>query len=221
MRVGIFGGTFNPIHMAHLYIAEISREAMGLDEVVFVPAAVPPHKEVEYGVSAQHRMRMAELAVATNPAFKVSDLEIKMAPTPSYSVNTIDAFRKIYGEKAEIYFILGMDSFLDIGTWHAADKLAARCDFVCTFRPGSNHADLGKHKFVHEIDMVMLDMLDAGERELGKVELVTGRYLWLVSGFSVDVSSTDIRKRLKARKTVKYILPEAVLSYIIDYKLYR
>lgn len=221
MKIGIFGGTFNPVHIAHLYVAELAREAVGLDEVIFVPAAVPPHKEVEYGVSAEHRMKMAGLAVSDNPAFKVSDREIRMSPAPSYSVKTVEAFREEYGPKTEMFFIMGMDSFLDIGSWHAVDRLVASCDFITTFRPGSPHVDLGKHKFIREIDMVTLGMLDARQKELGKVELVSGRSLWLVSGFGLDVSSTVIRKRLRDRKSVKYILPEAVLSYIIENKLYR
>ncbi len=221
MKVGIFGGTFNPVHVAHLYVAEIAREAVGLDEVIFVPAAVPPHKEVEYRVSAEHRMRMVELAVSDNPAFRVSDREIRMSPAPSYSVKTVEAFRKEYGSKAEIFFIMGMDSFLDIGSWHAVDKLLAACDFITTFRPGSPHIDLGKHKYVREIDMVTLGMLDAREKDIGRIELVSGRSLWLVSGFGMDVSSTAIRKRIREKKSVKYILPEAVLSYIIENRLYR
>src|SRR5512135_924626 len=99
MNVGIFGGTFNPIHMAHLYVAEELRESMGLHEVVFVPAAVPPHKEVEYKVSAEHRLKMVELAISGNPAFRLSDVELKL-PTPSYSVKTIQTFQGEYGEGA-------------------------------------------------------------------------------------------------------------------------
>jgi len=221
MKVGIFGGTFNPIHVAHLYTAEIAREAVGLDEVVFVPAAVPPHKEVEYKVSAEHRMRMVELAIADNPAFRVSDREIRMAPVPSYSIRTVEAFKEEYGGRAEILFVMGMDSFLDIGSWHEVDRLVASCDFVTTFRPGAPHVDLGKHRFVREIDMAMLGLLDAREKHIGKVELVSGRNLWLVSGFGMDVSSTEIRRRIKGRRTVKYILPEPVQSYIIKNELYR
>jgi len=220
MRIGIFGGTFNPIHNAHLYIAEETREAMGLDEVVFVPAAVPPHKEVEYGVSAEHRLKMVELAVAGNPAFKVSDIELTL-PRPSYSVRTVEILQEKYGKDAKLFFLTGMDSFLEIGTWHAVDRLLTMCDFVTTFRPGAKHVDLGSHKYIREIDMVMLDMLDQKEKYLGHVEMTTGRDLWLVASIGMDISSTDIRRRVKARKSVKYLLPEAVESYIIQNKLYR
>ncbi len=220
MRIGIFGGTFNPIHVAHLYIAEEVRESMGLDLVVFVPSAVPPHKEVEYGVPAERRLEMVRLAIAGNPAFEVSDLELTL-PRPSYSVKTVEIFQEKYGKDAKLFFITGMDSFLEIGTWHAVDRLLAMCDFVTTFRPGAKHLDLAKHRYIREMDMVMLDMLDIRERSLGKVELTTGRDLWLVSSLGMDISSTEIRRRAKARKSVKYLLPEAVESYIIENKLYR
>jgi len=220
MRIGLFGGTFNPIHIAHLYIAEACRDAMELDEVVFVPAAVPPHKEVEYGVSAEHRLKMVGLAVASNASFSVSDLELTL-PRPSYSIKTVELMQEKYGENAKLFFMMGMDSFLDIRSWHAAERLITLCDFVTTFRPGYPHVDLGKHHFVRDIDLFMLDMLDAKERQLGKVELVSGRDLWLVSSLGMDISSTEIRHRLKHRKSVKYLLPEAVESYIIQNRLYR
>jgi len=220
MRIGIFGGTFNPIHIAHLCVAETVREELGLSRVIFVPAAVPPHKEVEYGVAAEHRLKMVELAVASNPQFTVSDLELKL-PRPSYSVRTVETLQQEYGKDAVLFFITGMDSFLEVGTWHAAERLLSMCDFVTTFRPGWPHQDLASHKYVHEIDMVTLGMLDNREKSLGKVEMTTGRDLWLVGSAGMDVSSTDIRKRVKARKSVKYLLPEPVESYIIENGLYR
>ncbi len=220
MRIGIFGGTFNPIHIAHLYIAEQVRDTMGLNEVVFVPSAVPPHKEVEYKVSAEHRLKMVELAIAGSPAFKLSDVELKL-PIPSYSIKTVQTFQEQYGEKAQLFFITGMDSFLEIGTWHSVDRLIGLCDFVTVFRPRSDHIGLAKHKYVREIDMVMLDELDQRVKDLGKVEMVSGRDLWLVASLGLEVSSTEIRRRIKARKTVKYLLPEQVESYIIENKLYR
>ena len=220
MRIVIFGGTFNPIHIAHLYIAEESREAMGLDEVVFVPAAVPPHKEVEFNTSAEHRLKMVKLATASNPAFKVSDVELTL-PMPSYSIRTVELMQEKYGSHAKLFFITGMDCFLDVNNWHSADKLIKLCDFITTFRPGTDHEDLAKNKFVHELDMTMLDQLDSKKRHTGSVELISGRELWLVSSYGMDVSSTEIRKRIKARKSVKYLLPEQVESYIMEKKLYR
>jgi len=220
MRIGIFGGTFNPIHIAHLYVAENAREAMGLDEVVFVPAAVPPHKEVEYGVSWEHRLEMVRLATATNPAFKVSDIELTL-PKPSYSIKTVELMQEQYGSHARLFFITGMDCFLDVKNWHAAERFITLCDFVTTFRPGTDHEGLAKNHFVREIDLTMIDQLDQRERHTGSVELISGRELWLVSGFGLDVSSTELRRRIKSRKSVKYILPEVVESYIIEHRLYR
>lgn len=219
-RIGILGGTFNPIHIAHLFIAEETREAMGLDKVVFIPAAVPPHKEVEYGVPAEHRLRMVEMAVASNPAFAVSDIELNL-PMPSYSVKTVEALQEMYGKGVKLFFITGMDSFLEIRSWHAVDRLITMCDFVTTFRPGTDYGELAKHKLVREVDVVTLDMLKQNQKAVGRLEMVSGRMLWLVSTVGMDISSTEIRRRLKARRTVKYLLPEPVESYIIANKLYR
>ena len=220
MRIGIMGGTFNPIHNAHLYIAEESREAMGLDEVVFVPAAVPPHKEVEFHVTEEHRVKMVELAVSSNPYFKVSDVELTL-PRPSYSVKTVEVFQEKYGKKAELFFLTGMDSFLEINTWHSVDRLIGMCDFVTTFRPGTDYEVLSRHKFIHEVDVVMLEMLQQKAKAVGRMEMVSGRYLWLVSSLGMDISSTEIRRRVKARRSVKYLLPEQVESYIIQNGLYK
>ena len=219
MRIGIFGGTFNPIHTAHLYVAEACREAMDLDRVVFVPAAVPPHKEVEYGVSPEHRLRMVESAIKGNQYFSVSDIELRREG-PSYSVNTVNILQEEYGDSGRLFFLMGMDSFLDITSWHDSERLITLCDFATTFRPGYPHNDLAQHRYVREIDLFMLDMLDARERLLGKVELISGRRLWLVSSLGMDISSTEIRHRLKRRKSVKYLLPEPALSYIIENRLY-
>ena len=219
MNIGIFGGTFNPIHIAHLYIAEEVRESMGLDEVVFIPSGMPPHKEVEYRVSAEHRLKMVEIAIASNPRFKVSDIELTL-PRPSYSIKTVEHFQEKYGKDAKLFFITGMDSFLDVVNWHASDRLITLCDFVTTFRPGVRHEDLTKHRYVREIDVVMLGELDLRVRCVGRVEMTSGRYLWLVASMGMDVSSTDIRKRIKARRSAKYLLPEAVESYIIQNRLY-
>lgn len=220
MNIGIFGGTFNPVHVAHLYIAEEIRESMGLDEVVFVPAAVPPHKEVEYGVSTEHRLKMVELAIASNPKFSVSDIELTL-PRPSYSIKTVEHFQEKYGEKTKLFFMTGMDSFLDVVNWHYADRLITLCDFVTTFRPGAKYENLTKNKFVHEIDVVLLEELDQRVRCVGRVEMTSGRYLWLVASLGMEISSTEIRKRIKARRSVKYLLPEQVESYIIQNGLYK
>ena len=209
MNIGIFGGTFNPIHVAHLYIAEELRESMGLDLVVFVPAAVPPHKEVEYKVSAEHRLKMVELAIADNPAFKVSDVELKL-PIPSYSYKTIQRFQEEYGDKARLYFLMGMDSFLDIGTWHSVDRLLEMCDFVTVFRPGTDQKGLTSHKYVREIDVVMLDELNQRVRCVGKVELASGRYLWLVASLGMEVSSTETTVASHLRETGSSMMSTAI-----------
>lgn len=219
MRIGIFGGTFNPIHIAHLDVAEQCREAMGLDFVVFVPSAMPPHKEVEQGITPEHRLNMVRIACEGNPYFKVSDVELTL-PRPSYSVRTIEMMQEHYGDSAKLFFIAGMDSFLEIGSWHAVDRLIRLCDFVVSFRPGADYKKLAKFRFVREVDVATLDALDQKVRTMGKMEMVSGRDLWLVSTVRMDVSSTDIRKKLHMKRSVKYLLPDKVESYIIQNRLY-
>ncbi len=219
MRIGIFGGTFNPIHIAHLDVAEQCREEMGLKEVVFVPSAMPPHKEVEQGITPECRLNMVRMACEDNPYFKVSDVELTL-PRPSYSVRTIEMMQENYGNDAKLFFIAGMDSFLEIGSWHAVDRLIKLCDFVVSFRPGADYKKLAKFRYVREVDVATLDALDQKVRTMGKMEMVSGRDLWLVSTVRMDVSSTDIRKRLHMKRSVKYLLPERVESYIIQNRLY-
>jgi len=221
MKLGIFGGTFNPIHNAHLFVAQCALEAMELDEVVFVPSAMPPHKEVEYNVSPEQRLEMVEMATRDNPKFSVSDIELRL-PRPSYSIKTIEHISETRADKnLKMFFIMGMDSFMELDTWHASDRLITFCDIITAFRPGAPCGSLTKHKYVREVNVVTLDRLVSGELKIGSIELVSGRKLWLVSTPPMDVSSTDIRARVKARKSVKYLLPEQVESYIMKHRLYH
>ena len=135
MRIGIFGGTFNPIHVGHLRVAEEIRERFDLKRVIFIAAAVPPHKEVEGGIPGEHRMEMVRLAISGNPHFSLSDIELKR-PGKSYSIATIQFFRQKYGSDSEMFFVLGMDAFLEIGTWKSFQKLFSLCHFIVMTRPG-------------------------------------------------------------------------------------
>jgi len=221
MKLGIMGGTFNPIHNAHLFVAQCALEAMELDEVVFVPAAMPPHKEVEYSISPEQRLEMVRIATEGNTRFTVSDIEMKL-PRPSYSIKTIEHIIETRADRnLKLYFVMGMDSFMDLDTWHASERIIKLCDIITAFRPGAPCGLLTKHRYVREVNVVTLDRLVSGELKIGSIELVSGRRLWLISTPSMDISSTDIRERVKARKSVKYLLPERVESYIMEHRLYH
>jgi nicotinate-nucleotide adenylyltransferase len=196
MRLGLMGGTFDPVHYGHLVIAEETRLEFGLDRVDFVTSADPPHKKGYPITSAEHRYAMTLLATAANPFFRVSRREIERAG-PSYSIDTILEYQREY-PGSEIFFITGADAILEILTWHRADEAIRLCTFVAATRPGYDLAKM--------------------ERVLPASYLTHIRRI-TVPG--VDFSSTDIRERVRRGKPIKYLVPGAVETYIAKYDLYE
>jgi nicotinate-nucleotide adenylyltransferase len=215
-KIGILGGTFNPIHYGHLAAAEEVRDRLKLDRVLFIPSFQPPHKRENDVPSAVHRMEMVRLATADNQSFDPSDIEIKRGGR-SYTIDTIEALRESY-PGADLYFITGLDSFLEIQTWNQWERLLTLCTFVVLSRPGYRFADLLKIDFMQaaQNEVMKLDrseLIHAAFRA-GAFDL----YLELIPLY--DISSTDIRTRVKEGRSIKYLLPEAVETYIIKHKLY-
>jgi len=194
----VLGGTFDPIHIAHLAIAEEARTQLGLDKVVFVPAGLPPHKMDVHVSPAEHRLAMVELAIAGNPHFEVSRVDIDRFG-PCYTVDTIALLRKEWGPDVEIYFIMGSDSLADILTWHKPDRLIRLCRIVAVGRPG------------YRVDMDELERCLPGASQ---------RILFINSP-QLDVSSSEIQRRVRAGESIKYQVPEAVERYIYEHGLYR
>lgn len=213
MRTGILGGTFNPIHIAHLRIAEEVREACDLDRVIFLPAAIPPHKEVACQTSFAQRMEMAELATKANPFFSVSDLETRQSGK-NYSVNTL---RNLHLEHPgdEFYFIIGMDSFRDIGDWKNYRELFALTNIVVAARPG----------VTTEAPDTLLPVAIREEfcYALPSKKLLheTGSSVTFLEETFLDISSTQIRSLVSQGKSVKYLVPPEVEEYIHGQGLYR
>ena len=135
MRIGILGGSFNPIHAGHLVLAEEAREKLTLDKVIFVPAYVPPHKKDEELAEPNDRFKMVELAIRGNPVFEVSAFEID-GKTTSYSIDTLKAFKQKYGEDAKLFFITGADSLGELYTWKDIDQIFQASQFIVANRPG-------------------------------------------------------------------------------------
>jgi nicotinate-nucleotide adenylyltransferase len=214
--VGILGGTFNPIHYGHLEAAEEVRDRLKLDRVLFIPSFLPPHKHEEDMPSATQRLEMVRLAIAGNPHFKVSDIEVKRGGK-SYTIDTIEALLPLY-PGAELYFITGLDSFLDIQTWKDWERLLTLCSFVVLSRPGYCFADLAKIGFMAQAEQE-LAALDRQETEQVVVK-PDGIKVFLERISLYDISSTDIRKRVRQARTIKYHLPDSVEHYIIENKLY-
>ena len=190
MKLGIFGGTFNPIHMGHLLIADAAAEALELDRVIFIPAATPPHKRPPVLAEARHRLRMVKLAIHGNPRFGCSDMEMRRGG-PSYSVETLRQLHHAM-PRAKFYFLIGTDSLNELHTWREASELARLCEFICVARPGEQMAR----------------------------PRLRGVCVHRLPGHPADISSSDIRDRLARGASVHYLVPDAVRRYIEKTGLY-
>lgn len=221
-RIGLFGGTFNPIHVGHLRIADEIREHFSLDGILFIPTHIPPHKERSGVIDPAHRIQMVKLATAPYKDFAVSSSEIERKGI-SYSIDTVKALQKEKGEAVELYFIVGIDAFLDIRTWKKADELLTLCNFIVIMRPGHRFADLKGVDIpsLKKVASTDLEKLDRGEISRLSIPLTERYSLFLERITPCDISSTELRKFIRAGKEVKNLLPQSVLSYIIEKRLYR
>jgi nicotinate-nucleotide adenylyltransferase len=215
-RIGILGGTFNPIHYGHLAASEEVRDRLKLDRVLFIPSCLPPHKQEKDIPSAVQRLEMVRLAIAGNPHFELSDIEVNRGGR-SYTVDTIEALRALYPD-SELFFITGLDSFLEIQTWNHWKRLLTLCSFVVLSRPGYRFSDLLKIDFMKNAaqDLQALDNEQAMQIQVRSENFTF--YFEMISHY--DISSTDIRKRMRERRSIKYLLPDSVEHYIIINKLY-
>lgn len=201
MKIGIMGGTFNPIHLGHLMMTEYIREEMNYDKILFIPTGNPPHKQIDV-LDAEVRMEMVKIAVADNPYFEVSDVEVRKEGI-SYSVDTVAELKKQYPED-ELFFIIGSDILPDLKDWRRFDELARSIRFILAVRPGFE--SLSREEIRGEIR----DLHMRYGAEITVVE--TPRY---------EISSTDLRNRLASGKSVKYLIPDEVIEYIESRGCYK
>lgn len=197
--MGIMGGTFDPIHYGHLIAAEYARCEFNLKKVIFIPSARPPHKNNEDVLDEEHRYKMVDIAVKDNPAFQISSLEMDRKGY-SYTVDTIDYFLKNYPGN-DIFFIMGADSLLLLDTWKDYQRLAALCKYIVVTRPGYK-----------------LNKNDERLRRLPPELWHNFRQLQIPG---LDISSSNIRKRVIEGRPIKYLLPPGVEEYILNHGLYR
>ncbi|RJQ40483.1 MAG: nicotinate-nucleotide adenylyltransferase [Nitrospiraceae bacterium] len=217
MKLGIFGGTFNPVHYGHLTAAVEVREKLGLNKIIFVPSGNPPLKDTELA-DAKHRYKMVKLAVSKNRFFAVSDIEYKKKDK-SYSVDTIEKLRCIY-PGARLYFIAGIDAFIDIPNWWQPERLVSLADFIIVSRPAFKFAGLASSPYL-KINKSILKKLDSAKLGQYKTKLKSGREVIMMRITPIEVSATGIRKMVKRGKSIKNLLPEEVESYIITHKIYK
>lgn len=220
MRIGILGGTFNPIHRCHLEAATQTQRRLRLDCVLFIPAGDPPHKINTSLAPASHRLEMVRLAIRDHPGFQVSDMEVRR-PTKSYSIDTVHELQKQFGPHAELFFIIGLDAFLELPTWKQAADLLRACHFVVLGRPGFKFSSLMKLSLLPTMDRAPLTALDTQRTLQVDVSLPGGMSLILLAISPCYVSASDIRQRIARSLSLSNLLPASIESYIIDQHLYR
>ena len=199
-RLGIYGGSFDPIHIGHLVMAEMARQECELNKVLFIPAGNPPHKTNRQLAPSLERYDMVQLAIEGNPYFEVSSIEIEREGK-SFTIDTLKGLREIYSGSWEFWLIIGMDSLLEIRTWRNAADIAKICKLAVYPRPGYSLDEHGKE-------------VEALQHELG-VQIA------FVQGPLIEISSTGIRQRIRAGKSIRYLVPEPVEYYIQEHSLYR
>ena len=197
-RIGILGGTFDPIHNGHLVAAEECLCRLRLEKVLLIPAGRPPHKLRRVISRAEHRLAMARLAAADNPGFEVSTIELERQG-PSYSVDTVATVRERVGAVTELFFIVGTDALPELLTWYQPRRLLQLCVLAVVSRPG----------YPFDLSPVVGALPEAGERIVH------------VPAPELDISSTDLRARVAAGLPIRYQLPDAVERYIREQGLYR
>lgn len=193
LRVGVFGGTFDPIHTGHLIVAGEAGWVLGLDRVVFVPARVSPLKLGETYFSGPDRLRMVELAIEGNPLFCASRVDLDRQ-SPSYTVDTLETIQTQYGAPVQLFFIMGVDSLASLTYWHRPHDIVRLAHVIAMSRPG------------YAVDLAPL------EKEIPGLLAATT----VVETLQIGISSTEIRTRLRQGRPIKYQVPDAVEAYIRD-----
>ncbi|WP_156473335.1 nicotinate-nucleotide adenylyltransferase [Thermoactinomyces sp. AS95] len=193
MKVGIFGGTFDPIHFGHLLLAEQAREAASLHEIWFIPAGEPPHKQGKPVTPAMERKKMVELAIEGHPQFKVNPIEL-MRSGPSYTVDTIMELKK-QNPHVEFFLLVGADMVKNLPKWYKIKEIIQNVQVIGLGRPGFDHDALP--------------------------EYIEERLMWIPDAVETNISSSIIRERLMLNRSVRYLVPDSVYKYIKEQGLYE
>ncbi len=200
-RIGLLGGSFDPIHFGHLISARAVAEMLNLTKLIFLPSAHPPHKNARELSSVGHCAEMIRLAIASEPLFEFSDFDLRQAG-PTYSIHTIDHFRDHYQDGAELFWVIGCDSLADLHNWHRVSELVDRVRVVTAVRPG----------WERPAESVLSGALSRAQIErLMRDVMETPR---------IEISATDIRKRVREGRSIRYLVPDEVRSYIEQRRLY-
>lgn len=197
MKIGLMGGTFDPIHNGHLVLAEQVRTRFQMDKIIFIPAGIPPHKDMV--VSKEHRYEMTRLAIEDNEFFEISTMELDQENV-TYTIDTVKKMKEVYGDSTEVFFITGADAMIDLPNWKNFEELLTLCKFIGSTRPGIEESDLA-----------------------GQINAIVKEYkadITITQVPALSISSTDIRRRVKYNLSIKYLLPSKTEKYIYDNCLY-
>lgn len=233
MNIGLFGGTFDPIHQGHLALAQAARERCALARILFVPTNLPPHKSAQPVASYFHRYAMTALACSAEKAFVPSLLEApqefvledkkaaksNVASAPNYSIDTIRKLKRELNKSDHLFFLIGIDAFKDISKWHEAEALFSECEFLVASRPGYSLADVASA--LPDRLRPRMEVTKPFSRQPASGDLVLpGVTLHLLDSVHQKVSATEIRAAIRAKRPIKRFVPETVEQYIKKEGLY-
>ena len=208
-RIGILGGTFDPIHCGHLDVADAAARELRLARMFVIPSNIPPHRPQPFA-SAYHRFAMVAFAVAERPGWRAADLELRSG-TPSFTSSTLDRFRERGYSPSELFFVIGADAFADIGTWRDYPKILDAAHFVVVSRPGASVHDLPRR-----LPLLASRMIRSPLDELSQIEPL----IILIDAPTADVSSTTIRRSRAAGESIAGMVPASVQQHIEQHGLY-
>jgi nicotinate-nucleotide adenylyltransferase len=214
VRLGLFGGTFNPIHLGHLRAAVEVREAFKLDKILLIPSANPPHKKAQDIASPEDRLEMVRLAVKGVPSLEASDVELARSG-PSFTIETLRYFQGHFGHECAIYFVVGMDAFSDITTWKSYKQLFATANFVVMTRLGS------KLKNLQSFILTYISNAYKHEGASNQYRHPSWRSIFCFDITHIDISATRTRKLIREGRCIHFLVPAAVEDYINRKGLYR
>ncbi len=210
-RVGILGGTLDPVHVGHVETALAARDALALDRVLLLPSRIPPHRPLQPSASPFHRFAMAALAVNGIEGVEACDIELA-APGPSYTASTLERFHESGTRPSQIFFILGADAFAEIETWNRYPRVLDMANFVVVSRPGYD-----SHRIVESLPALSGRFSTTASARAGAA---TDTRILILQAVTPDVSSTEIRRRLRAGEPVTGLVTEAVERHIRQHRLY-
>ncbi|MBF0118264.1 MAG: nicotinate (nicotinamide) nucleotide adenylyltransferase [Desulfobacterales bacterium] len=218
MRIGLFGGTYNPIHIGHLRAAEEVYEGFSLDKIYLIPSSLPPHKDISRVIEAKYRLEMIKLAISGIENFVVSNVEIDRGGQ-SYTIDTINYFKSTLPQNAELFLIIGIDAFLEINTWKAYKDFFSIIPFIVVSRPSPNDKILKPKLLENYLHSVISNRYKffSDEASFKHNELQS---IFMFNITDLDISSTKIRNLIKSKKSIRFLVNEKVNNFILEKRLY-